>query len=44
MFAHLLDSYDIKLQGGSTERPPNMVFGGVVSPNRHAKLLLRKRK
>lgn len=43
MFAHVIDKYDVKLEGNSTKRPDNQWFGSNISPNMKAKLLIRKR-
>ncbi|KAF9453730.1 cytochrome P450 [Macrolepiota fuliginosa MF-IS2] len=44
MFAHIILNYDVQLENKSMERPKNMYFEGMKSPNQKAKVMFRKRK
>jgi len=44
MFAHILNKYDIKLEGDSNTKPKSIVFGSMITPHPTAKILLRKRE
>lgn len=44
IFTHILLNYDIQLENGSMERPPNIYFGTSSMPNLNAKVFFRKRK
>jgi len=41
--ARILLDYDIKLADEEAGRPPNLRIGGVVEPNRMAKISLKRR-
>ncbi|KAJ6516234.1 cytochrome P450 [Mycena sanguinolenta] len=44
MLAHILMTYDVKLEDESAGRPPNQWFAAICIPNGQAKLLFRKRQ
>jgi hypothetical protein len=44
MFAHILMNYDVQLENGSMERPPNMFAEASIVPNQKAKMMFRKRR
>ncbi|EKM83195.1 hypothetical protein AGABI1DRAFT_111666 [Agaricus bisporus var. burnettii JB137-S8] len=44
IFTHILLNYDIQLESGSMERPPNIYFGTSSMPNLNAKVMFRKRR
>jgi hypothetical protein len=44
MFAHILLEYDVKLENGSLERPPNSYFEAGIIPNPKAKVMFRQRQ
>ncbi|KAF5349709.1 hypothetical protein D9756_008944 [Leucocoprinus leucothites] len=43
MFIHILLNYDVQLENGSLEHPPNTYFAASTIPNQEAKLMFRKR-
>ncbi|KAF9453723.1 cytochrome P450 [Macrolepiota fuliginosa MF-IS2] len=43
IFAHTLLNYDVQLENGSLERPPNVYFETSAIPNPEAKVMFRKR-
>ncbi|KAF9453724.1 cytochrome P450 [Macrolepiota fuliginosa MF-IS2] len=43
VFTHILLDYDIQLENGSLQRPPNVCFEAMTIPNPEAKLMFRKR-
>ncbi|KXN84575.1 Ent-kaurene oxidase [Leucoagaricus sp. SymC.cos] len=43
ILTHILLEYDIQLENGSMERPPNICSGIMIIPNREAKLMFRRR-
>ncbi|KAF9453725.1 cytochrome P450 [Macrolepiota fuliginosa MF-IS2] len=44
IFAHILIEYDVQLENGSMERPPNINIETGTIPNLKAKLMFRKRR
>ncbi|KXN83234.1 Ent-kaurene oxidase [Leucoagaricus sp. SymC.cos] len=44
MFAHILMNYDVQLESGSKERPPNLAIEASIIPNQKAKMMFRKKK
>lgn len=44
IFTHILLNYDIQLENGSMERPPNTYFETSAVPNQQAKVMFRKRR
>jgi cytochrome P450 len=44
IFTHILLNYDIQLENGCMERPPNLYFGTSSMPNLNAKVFFRKRR
>ncbi|GJE87945.1 cytochrome P450 [Phanerochaete sordida] len=42
--AHVVTTYDVKLPGGATARPPNEILGLTIAPNRSAKVMFRRRQ
>lgn len=43
IFAHILVNYDVQLENGTLERPPNIYFETSAVPNQEAKVYFRKR-
>lgn len=43
MFIHILLNYDVQLEDGSLERPPNSYFAAATIPNQEVELMFRKR-
>ncbi|KXN83235.1 Ent-kaurene oxidase [Leucoagaricus sp. SymC.cos] len=43
IFTYILLNYDVQLEGGSMERPPNVYFETSAVPNQEAKVMFRKR-
>ncbi|KAF9453721.1 cytochrome P450 [Macrolepiota fuliginosa MF-IS2] len=44
MLAHILLNYDLQLENGSKNRPPNVVYQSNIIPNKKAKVMFRKRR
>lgn len=44
LLAHILLNYDVQLENGSMERPPNLYIESSVIPNQKAKVMFRKRR
>jgi hypothetical protein len=44
IFAHILLYYDVQLEEGSLERPPNVYFEAAIIPSSKARIMFRKRQ
>ncbi|TFY79744.1 hypothetical protein EWM64_g4273 [Hericium alpestre] len=43
LLAHIVTAYDVKLEDGTSEVPPNIVIGGTIVPAPRANVMFRKR-